>query len=152
MKDIGTAGIVLIVFGVLGITGLVFIASTRSMTTLENVFLQVLSLLIGIGVSLFVSRQSAEKTAREIIKPHARSAFRRLVSLYESLSRASIEIRSLSDSASPEDYRVTFAKLDAIVIEQLTAADDALEDWRDIVPEDVEELKQKLESSNIGGG
>ena len=27
-------------------------------------------------------------------------------------------------------------------------ADNALEDWRDIVPEDVAELKQKLQSDN----
>ena len=151
MKNIGFVGIVLIILGILGIAGLVFIAATRSMTTLENVFLQGLSLVIGIGVSLFVSRQSAEKTAREIIKPHARSAFRRLVSLYESLSRASTEIQSLDNSESPEDYRVTIGKLDAIVTEQLSTADDALEDWRDIVPEDVEELKQKLESKIQGG-
>lgn len=151
MKDIGTVGIVLIIFGVLGIAGLVFIAATRSMTTLENIFLQVLSLLIGVGVSLFVSRQSAEETAREIIKPHARSAFRRLRSLYESLSRAATEIRSLDRSESLDDYRVILAKLDAIVTEQLTTADDALEDWQDIVPEDVQELKQKYQPNNAIG-
>ena len=144
MKNIGSVGIVLIILGILGIAGLVFIASTRSMTTLENVFLQALSLLIGIGVSLFISRQSAEKTAREIIKPHAKSAFRRLLSLYESLSRASTIIKSLDESKSLEEYRVVLAMLDAIVTEQLATADDALEDWNDIVPEDVEELSQKL--------
>ena len=151
MKNIGAVGIVLIIFGVLGIAGLIFIAATRSMTTLENIFLQVLSLLIGVGVSLFVSRQSAEETAREIIKPHARSAFRRLRSLYESLSRAATEIRSLDRSESLDDYRVILAKLDAIVTEQLTTADDALEDWRDIVPEDVQELKQKYQPNNAIG-
>ena len=113
--------------------------------------MQILSLLIGVGVSLFVSRQSAEKTAREIIKPHARSAFRRLVSLYESLSRASTAIQLTESSESSEDIRVTIAKLDTIVTEQLSTADDALEDWNDIVPEDVEELKQKLESKIRGG-
>lgn len=149
MKNVGFVGIVLIILGILGIVGLVLIAATRSMTTIENVFLQALSLAIGIGVSLFISRQSAERTAREIIKPHARSAFRRLLSLYDSLSRAAKAIRSLDDSKSAEDYRVTFAMLNAIVIEQLSTADDALEDWRDIVPEDVEELKQKLQSDDI---
>lgn len=152
IRDIGFVGIVLIILGILGIVGLVFIASTRSMTTLENVFLQALSLAIGIGVSLFVSRQSAEKTAREIIKPHARSAFRRLISLYNSLSRAVNAIRSLDDSKddpkSLEDYRLILAMLDAIVTEQLSTADDALEDWRDVVPEDVAELKQKLQSDD----
>lgn len=144
MKNIGSVGIVLIILGILGIAGLVSIAATRSMTTLENVFLQALSLVIGIGVSLFISRQSAEKTAREIIKPHAKSAFRRLLSLYESLSRASTIIKSLDEPQSLEEYRVGLAMLDAIVTEQLATADDALEDWSDVVPEDVEELSQKL--------
>ncbi len=151
MKNIGSVGIILIILGILGIAGLVFIAATRSMTTLENVFLQVLSLVIGIGVSLFISRQSAEKTAREIIKPHARSAFRRLVSLYQSLSRASAIISLEPESETEGDLQMILAKLDAIITEQLDMADDALEDWRDIVPEDVEELKQNLESKIQGG-
>ena len=44
--------------------------------------------------------------------------------------------------------KVVLAKLDAIVTEQLATADDALDDWNDIVPEDVAELKQKLQSDN----
>lgn len=35
-------------------------------------------------------------------------------------------------------------KLESLVIEQIATANDALEDWRDIVPEDVEELRAKL--------
>jgi hypothetical protein len=153
MKNLNWVLAALLVFVALGISAfVVYITTQRTLSSVEGILWQVFVLTAGLSGSFTFGRQSAEKTAREIIKPHARSAFRRLVSLYESLSRASSEIRSLNDSASPEDYRVTFAKLDAIVIEQLTAADDALEDWRDIVPEDVEELKQKLESSNIEGG
>ena len=40
---------------------------------------------------------------------------------------------------------MTFAKLETVVIEQLAATDDALEEWSDIVPEDVEELTQNRE-------
>jgi hypothetical protein len=39
---------------------------------------------------------------------------------------------------------MALARLEAIVIEQLATADDALEDWRDIVPEDVKELRGRL--------
>ena len=106
--------------------------------------MQILSLAIGSGVSFFVGHQSARKAAR----PHAKSAFRRLISLYLSLQRALNEIKSSQNTESHEDYQVTLAKLNVIVTEQLTTADDALEDWNDIVPEDVAELKQKLESDN----
>ena len=43
----------------------------------------------------------------------------------------------IAESGRPgqiEDYRETLAKLEVIAIEQISAADDALADWRDIVP------------------
>ena len=43
------------------------------------------------------------------------------------------------------------AKLEAIVIEQLSSADDAIEDWRDIVPEEVKELDQRFSPDNTMG-
>ena len=46
---------------------------------------------------------------------------------------------------------MTLAKLDTIVTEQLAAADDALEDWRDIVPDDVKELTKNGELPVQGG-
>ena len=128
-----------------------YITTTRTLTAVESILWQVFVLAAGLAGSFIFGRQSAKEAAREMIKPHARSAFRRLVSLYESLSRASTAIQLTESSESSENIRVTIAKLDAIVTEQLNTADDALEDWRDIVPEDVEELKQKLESKIQGG-
>ena len=116
-----------------------YVATTRPLTGLESVLLQSFSLLAGLGGSFIFGRQSASEVAREIIKPHARSAFRRLLSLYQSLSRVATTIESVQSVESPE-YPVVIAKVEAIVIEQIATADDALEDWRDIVPEDVKEL------------
>ena len=140
--------IVLIVISLALLSFFVYVAATRNLSSLESVLLQIISLGIGIGVSFFVGQQSAQKTAREIIKPHARSAFRRLLSLYHSLSRAGTAIESAQTSDSHENYQVALARLEEIVTEQLSTADDALEDWRDIVPEDVEELEQKRQSDN----
>ena len=135
---------VLIGVGILLLSSLAYIAATRNLSGLESVLLQIIFLTIGIGVSFFIGRQSAQKAAKEIIKPHARSAFRRLISLYQSLQRVATTIESSRKSCCEEDYHVTLGKLEAIVTEQLTTADDALEDWRDIVPEDVNEIHQKL--------
>ena len=121
----------------------VYAATTRPLTNLESVLFQLFTLVTGLIGSFFFGRQSAREAAREIIRPHARSAFRRLVSLYHSLSRVAYVIESPQNSESPKDCQVILAKLEAIVVEQLTAADDALKDWRDIVPEDVEELYAK---------
>ena len=52
-------------------------------------------------------------------------------------------IQSGQVSDSQENYQVTLARLEEIVAAQLITADDALEDWRDIVSEDIKELNQE---------
>lgn len=144
----------LIALGTLGLVSfLVYLTTTRILTKLEISLLQfiflAIGLAIGFGVSFLVRQKAVEKAVNETITPHARSAFRRLASLYDSLLRASSVLRTLNASPDPDDYRIIFSKLDAIVNEQLNTADDALEDWRDIVPEDADELKQKLQPNNV---
>lgn len=129
----------------------IFIASQRDLSSLENTLLQVFSLCIGLIGSFMFGKQSAKDGARELIKPHARSAFRRLMSLYESLSRVLNEIERYRDQGPHSSESHTIAKLEAIVIEQLSTADDALEDWNDIVPDEVSELRNKLENSRSNG-
>lgn len=123
----------------------VVVAAFRDLTALENVLLQVFSLGLGLIGSYVLGRESARDAAREVVKPHARSAFRRLLSLYRSLSRLAYAIETIrSDcNAHPETIHV-LDKLEGIVVEQIATADDALEDWRDIVPEDVAELRAQL--------
>ena len=151
MKNLNWVLAGLLVLVAIGVSALVvYTTTTRALTAVESTTWQVFILTAGLAGSFIFGRQSAKEAAKEIIKPHARSAFRRLVSLYESLSRASTQIQSLDNSESSEDYRFTFGILDAIITEQLSTADDALEDWNDIVPEDVEELKQNLESKIQG--
>ena len=148
MKKLIYVAPVLIGVGILALSGLVYIAASRKLSGLESVLLQIISLAIGVGVSFFVGRQSARKAAREIVKPHARSAFRRLLSLYENLHWTMNEVKSALRSGSAQQHQETLARVEAVVTAQLKTADDALEDWRDIVPEDVEELKQKLATDN----
>lgn len=122
----------------------VYIASQRELTGLENTLLQSFALLFGLVGSFLFGQQSMRDAAREIIKPHARSAFRRLISLYESLSRVALEIENSKNNNESNSEKIALAKLEAIVIEQLATADDALEDWRDIVPNEVTELRKRL--------
>ncbi|WPD24507.1 MAG: hypothetical protein SD837_08060 [Candidatus Electrothrix scaldis] len=125
----------------------VFISSQRNLTSLENTLLQAFGLGLGLIGSFMFGKHSAKEAAKEIINPHARSAFRRLISLYESLSRVAYAIENCHNTAESQSH--TMAKLEAIVIEQLSTADDALEDWNDIVPEEVSELKTRLERSRL---
>ena len=75
----------------------------------------------------------------EVIKPHARSAFRRVTALYQSLYRLSNRIEELN--RENPDNRLEL--IQALVHEQIATGQDAMEDWRDIVPEDVEEIERR---------
>lgn len=143
------AGIILIVVALAVAVFFSYVATCRNLTALENVLLQVFSLGAGLIGSYILGRESASQAARDLIKPHARSAFRRLLSLYRSLSRLATAIQTAHQVNHPESTtNLILDKLEVIVIEQIATADDALEDWRDIVPEDVEEIRSQLASRN----
>lgn len=121
------------------------VAVQRPLTALENVLLQIFTLAVGLVASFVWGRQSAKSAAQEMIKPHARSAFRRLLSLYGSLSRLAAAISN--SRPNPEAVSIPYSvldKLEAIVVEQIKTADDALEDWTDLVPEDVAEVRKRM--------
>jgi len=122
-----------------------FVAAKRALTNLEAVLFQAFSLFAGLVGSFLFGRQSAQSAAREMLKPHARSAFRRMFSLYKSISRlaAAIQDASSGPTHSTSSPKQTIEVLRAIVVEQLSTADDALEDWSDIVPEDVAEIRNR---------
>ena len=143
MKHLERIGPVLLLLFSIGVSViLAYTATTRTLSGLESTLWQIFVFSAGLAGSFIFGRQSAREAAREMIKPHARSAFRRLLSLYHSLSRAATAIEASQRSESHEDAQMALAKLEVIVVEQLAVTDDALEDWRDIVPEDVEELLQ----------
>lgn len=141
MKYLLPAALVLVSLGIAGY--FVYMATNRTITQLEGTLLQFFILAAGLAGSFWFGRQSAMRAAREIIRPHARSAFRRLVSLYSSLARVAETVESAELSESVVDYRIALARVDATVKGQIEMADDALEDWRDIALEDVDELWQR---------
>jgi len=130
--------------GVIAVTS-VLVTAFRSLTALESTLFQLFSLGIGLLGSYKFGRESARDAARELVKPHARSAFRRLCSLYRSLSRMAMVIqeareKSHFDAIDP----AVLDRLEDVVTSQILTADDALEDWSDVVPEDVKELRNRL--------
>lgn len=141
-KYIKPALLILTSIGILGLFN--YVSTTRDLTYLELTISQILPLAVGLFGSYIFAQQSATKAGREIIKPYARSAFRRLLSLYMSISRVANIIEMSKNS---KDSHGTLDKVEVIVREQLATADDALEDWRDIVPEEVDELSRKIQTN-----
>ena len=145
MKNLNWVLASLLILVAIGVSSFVVYTTTiRTLTTVESILWQVFVLTAGLAGSFIFGRQSATESAREMIRPHARSAFRRLRALYENLSHAANVIELGQEPASQENFQITLARLEEIVATQLIIADDALEDWNDVIPEEVEELKQKL--------
>ena len=129
----------------------VYISEKRDLTSLEMVLLQFISLAIGCGVSFWVGKQENIKAEEDTLKSLARDATRYLVSLSKSIMRARfIASAGLShELESPEDFHVIRGALIATSTEQLDRANEALENWRDILEDEFEVLVKKLQEEKI---
>ena len=105
----------------------------RSMSAVESTLFQVLISGTGLLGSYVFGKNSA------VAKPHARAAFRRVLGLYISLYRLSDKIEELKEEGP--DHRLDL--IQALVHEHIATGQDAIEDWRDIVPEEVEEIERR---------
>lgn len=141
-------------------TSAVITAIVRDLTALELTLFQVISLSLGLTGSYVFGRYSAHEAAREVIRPHARSAFRRVLSHYGALQRYAVALEERSDvltrisknhggSVPIEHVEAALALLSAQVIEQIGTAGDAMEDWKDLVPDEVEKIeRQAMEAAS----
>lgn len=136
MKYFWPSGLLLFALALIGL--FVYVTTYRNLTPLESVFFQVVILLFGLLGTFWIGRILPAN------RSHARSAFRRVTSIYAGLSRGANIIEESRDLDTVENYRVAFARLEEVIRNQLTTADDALEDWADIVPKEVRDLREKL--------
>ena len=126
---------------------MVNVSAERDLSTLELILWQVVSLLLGLSGSYWFGRNAARDSARDVIRPHARSAVRSLLGLRDSLRALSHRIEDYQDEDA--DYRLEV--IQAIVEEQMPVSDSAIEDWRDITPEDVAEIIRWWENEEERG-
>ncbi len=120
----------------------VAISAFRELSPLEIVLLQFFVLVLGLYGSYRFGQNSARASARDVIRPHARSAVRSLLGLRDSLYGLYYRVDEYRSSAA--DHRLDV--IQAIVEEQIPIGDSAIEDWRDIAPEDVAEIIQRWEN------
>lgn len=116
---------------------------------------QAMTLLLTLVSGFVFGRVAGQDVAADVIKPHTRSAFRRVWGLYIALVRFRSTIQArlalLEELASArsgvveiEHIRSSLDVLEAQVVEQIGTASDALDDWRDIVPSEVQEVEEQL--------
>ena len=120
----------------------VAISAFRELSPLEIVLLQFFVLVLGLYGSYRFGQNSARSSVRDLIRPHAPSAVRSLLGLRDSLYGLYYRVDEYRSSAA--DHRLDV--IQAIVEEQIPIGDSAIEDWRDIAPEDVAEIIQRWEN------
>lgn len=125
--------------------------------------LQGFTLILGIGTSYLFGLASAKSAAEEMVRPHARSAFRRVVALFQAFKRLgnSIGARTAVLEAIAEDHdgmvpidhvRGAMDFLLMQVFEQTGTAGDAIEDWRDLVPSEVAAIEAQAKERQTSDG
>ena len=124
-------------------TLVVVVSSRRPLTSLEATLLQIVILGTGLSASYLFSQRAARVAAEQLVKPHARSAFRRVKTLYSGL----FYLKGLIDQHREPNAKTAtqvVEVIEAVVDQQVNTVADALEDWRDIVPEEVANLERQL--------
>lgn len=109
-----------------------------------------------------LSKQSAAEAGREGVRHQARPAFRRVLNLYAAVIRQGVAVQEetsvlegLAVSIDGRDYldiahvRGSMRRLHAMTIEQAATGRDALDDWRDIVPQEVAEIEARGEEQEL---
>ena len=128
-------------FGVFLATATVFVTLNlfRGLSSVESAMFQILIAGAGLFGSYTFGKNAAKDGALDVVRPHARAAFRRVTALYSSLYRLSATIEDLKQEGP--DHRLDL--IQALVNEQIRTGQDAIEDWRDIVPDEVEEIERR---------
>jgi len=147
-------GIALMSLSLIAIAASVIVSAERSLTPLENGLVQLFNLAVGMLGSFLVASVSARDAASDMVRPAARSAFRRTKSLYVALGRFLNEIearrnalRLLKDQGnlvSMDRVELALDVVKAQVTEQIQTANDAMEDWRDLVPDEVGAMEAEV--------
>lgn len=127
-------------------TVFVFVASNRELSTLELVVFQAMTLFLSLVGSFLGGRQFADASAEQSLRLHAKSAFRRVFHLYRGLGRVAAYVAEREET----DAQMILRVIEAVVKEQIDTAGDALEDWREIVPQDAEILQKAVEGPSLG--
>ncbi len=149
LKKSGLVGSIATVLASIAVAIFMVALSARrkaGLNTVETSLFNVLILGLGLSGSYFFGRVSSQL-------PNARSAFRRLVSLYASMGRflETIETRREVLRSDAVEGRVSLDRaldtldvLDVQIREKLQTVDDAVADWRDVAPDTVADLELGL--------
>lgn len=127
-----------------GIT--VFVGVQKKADPLATALLQAFTFIVSIlGAYIFAKDSvatAAQEVAEKMVRNRVRSAWRRQKGLYQGLGRLIDEIDAQNSEVKDETSKLRLKILRAMITEQTGVSGDALEDWRDLVPDEVAELER----------
>lgn len=117
---------------------MIVVSSLRELSQLEAVLFQVVTLATGLLASYRFGQNAARDAAYDVIRPHARSALRSILALRDSLYSLSLRIEGFKENGPDQNLDL----IQAVIEEQIPLAGSAVEDWRDVAPDDVAAVVQ----------
>jgi hypothetical protein len=145
------AGALLFLIALLVLT--IFVTSRKSTTNGESALWTFILFAIGLVATYYFGRKSVSEAAADLVRPQARSAGRRIVTLGKGIGffRAAMREQhsAATSTAAENDGKVPIASIDLAyatlelqIEQQLLTVIDALEDWREFDPEIENELRK----------
>jgi hypothetical protein len=132
----------------------VLVTGNEHASELSKGLLQFIFFAAASGLAIDLGRQSLKKGSEDVLKPHGRKAVRRIVRLGQGIGgfsgtiatqRELMRHRGNENGGQVEVFEVegAFEMLEAHVAAQIGIVEDAIEDWRDVVPAEVEAIENK---------
>jgi len=140
----------------------VVVTANKDASELSKGLLQFIFFLAASILAIDLGRQSLKRAASDVLKPHGRKAVRRILRLGQSIGsfsetietqRALMQHRGSQRDGTVEVFEIegAFAMLEDHVAAQLGIVEDAIEDWRDVVPTDVEAIESQARKTEDDG-
>jgi hypothetical protein len=140
----------------------VAVTANEHASELSKGLLQFIFFVAAAGLAVDLGRQSLKRGTTDVLKPHGRKAVRRIVRLGQGIGSFSTTIatqrdlmrqRGAEQGGAVEVFEVegAFEMLEAHVAAQLGIVEDAIEDWRDVVPAEVEAIESRAREVNENG-
>jgi hypothetical protein len=133
---------------------MLWLTSAKNNTSRENGLYQFIVLAVGVGFSFVIGRQSARAGAADVLRPYAKAAVRRLTNLAAGIQAlgATVDVESnyIQSQAEKSNGQVAIEQVthayDLLYMQieaQIRTTTDAMEDWREFVPEAVEAVERR---------
>lgn len=129
------------------------VATDTPPNRLAAALLGAIALFLGIFASFVFTQAASRDAERKKVQVPARASFRRIIAVYGALRAIAERLAERSGALAAQvdadgkvpmvEVRAAMEVIEAHITGQLSTAGVAIEDWRDLIPEDVAEIENQ---------